>query len=138
MTEYQKAFDSWNDKKKIHDERTISFDFFFNERDIWWCAVGVNVGAEVDGKNNDFERPVLIVKKFNRDMFWGIPLTRKGKEHPAFVLLHHERGESYANTSQLRAWSSKRLLRRIGMVSPEEFRAVILTLHQSITIEPHR
>ena len=47
----------------------------FNERDIWWCSIGVNVGYEVNGKNGPFERPVLIIKKYNNDMFFGLPLT---------------------------------------------------------------
>jgi mRNA interferase MazF len=138
MERYRKEFDKWNDKKKLRDESTIPYDFYFHERDVWWCAVGVNVGAEVDGKHDDFERPILVVKKFNRDMFWGIPLTKKAKDHPAFVLLHHERGPSYANTSQLRTWSTKRLLRRIGMVSHDEFQAVCEKITEVITIEPHR
>ena len=56
MTEYVKQFDSWNEKKKRTDGKSIAEDFFFHEREVWWCAVGVNVGTEVDGKNDDFER----------------------------------------------------------------------------------
>lgn len=35
----------------------------FNEREVWWCAIGVNVGYEIDGKGKDFARPVLVLKK---------------------------------------------------------------------------
>ena len=34
------------------------------EGDLWWCAVGENVGIEVSGKSKDFTRPVIILKKF--------------------------------------------------------------------------
>jgi hypothetical protein len=41
--------------------------------------------SRTDGKHPSFERPVLVVKKFNGDMFWGLPLTsreRSGKIYP--------------------------------------------------------
>lgn len=44
MSEHQKDFDNWNErKKKIHQGKK---DIYFNEREIWWCMVGVNVGFE--------------------------------------------------------------------------------------------
>lgn len=49
----------------------------FKEWQIWWCAVGENVGAEINGKGKDFARPVVICKKFNKNGFLGIPLTTK-------------------------------------------------------------
>jgi mRNA interferase MazF len=40
----------------------------FEEREIWWCHLGLNVGDEENGKNESFNRPVLILKKFNRNL----------------------------------------------------------------------
>lgn len=54
----------------------------FNEREIWWCSIGENIGFEGDGKNDMFERPVLILKKYNAEVFFGAPLTTSTKEHP--------------------------------------------------------
>ena len=54
----------------------------FSERDIWWCSLGENVGYEQDGKHENFERPILILRKFSQDMFLGAPLTSSEKEHP--------------------------------------------------------
>ena len=48
-------------------------DLHIIKKDIWWVSVGVNVGFEEDGKNDNFVRPVLVLKKFNNDMFLGIP-----------------------------------------------------------------
>lgn len=48
----------------------------FKEGDVWWCAFGENVGVEINGKEN-FLRPVLVFKKYNRFSFLGIPLTSK-------------------------------------------------------------
>ena len=73
-----KNFDSWNKIKKQVDERKINI--FCNQREIWWCSLGLNVGSEEDGKNELFERPVLIINVFNRDMIRVSPLTSKNKE----------------------------------------------------------
>ena len=54
---HAKDFDRWNEKKK-HVEATERI-FYVKEREIWWCMLGVNVGREIDGKNDVFERPVL-------------------------------------------------------------------------------
>lgn len=56
----EKNFDKWNGEKKrvnIRDENTL-----FHEREVWWCSLGVNIGFEQDGKNDIFERPVLIIR----------------------------------------------------------------------------
>lgn len=43
----KKDFDEWNAKKKeIHKGGEAPF---YNEREIWWCALGANVGFEQDG-----------------------------------------------------------------------------------------
>ncbi len=52
---------------------------YFLEREIWWAGIGSNVGHEEDGKNKGFERPVLILKKFNKYLVLIIPLSSKIK-----------------------------------------------------------
>ncbi len=76
----KKEFEIWNQKKQeIHcDERNI----YFRKKEIWWCALGVNVGYEQDGKNENFERPVLVLKKISRHLALIIPLSSKAKNHP--------------------------------------------------------
>ena len=72
-----KDFDKWNtQKKKVHGRAE---QILFHEREIWWCSLGINIGVETDGKNDNFERPILVLKKFNKDMVWVVPITsRKG------------------------------------------------------------
>ena len=66
---YHKDFDSWNTEKKQLEEFGPDV-LIFHEREIWWCSIGVNLGDEQDGKNELFERPVLVVRKFNRKLAW--------------------------------------------------------------------
>lgn len=97
----------------------------FSERDVWWCSIGANIGFEEDGKNVEFERPVLVVRKFNKELFIGVPLTSKRKpnkfHHPVVVADK----ESAVILSQQRALSAKRLLRKVGRVGEDDFRAIV-------------
>ena len=117
-----KDFQKWHVlKSKIHNHIIVPD---FRERDVWWCSIGANVGVEEDGKHETFERPVLVVRKFNKEMFFGIPLTSRTKEsiyHFSFSL-HGQ--VSTAKLSQMRLWSAKRLVRRIGKVGEEQFHEI--------------
>ena len=116
-----KDFDVWNEIKKKVDEKEIDRDFFFLEREIWWCTLGLNVGIEADGKHESFERPVLIIKKFNSFMIWIIPLTGKPYGDKYHVKVHHGSGISWACVSQMKTISTKRLMRKIWTINQTEF-----------------
>ncbi|MDQ7009415.1 MAG: hypothetical protein Q9M94_03950 [Candidatus Gracilibacteria bacterium] len=58
----EKDFDKWNKlKKNINNKKQ---KFYVKEREVWSVKMGQNVGFEEDGKGKDFERPVLVLKKF--------------------------------------------------------------------------
>ena len=115
----EKDFEKWHFLKSALHNTIIVPEF--RERDVWWCSIGANIGVEEDGKHDTFERPVLIVRKFNKEMFFGVPLTSRTKEsiyHFSFSL--HD-NVSTAKLSQMRLWSVKRLIRRIGKIGEEQF-----------------
>ncbi len=64
--EYLEQFISWTKIKIRLFLKPNKHEIYFNEREIWWAHLGVNVGYEQDGKNDNFERPVLIIKKFGK------------------------------------------------------------------------
>ena len=118
----KKDFDRWNEKKKAANDSEI--EIYFYEREIWWCAIGVNVGFEQDGKGERFARPVLVLKKYSKNVFVGIPLTtakRESKYHHSFPFLG---GISTALLSQLPLFDSKRLLVKMGRISKDEYEEV--------------
>ena len=79
----QKDFPGWHrHKERLHAQHHTPT---FQEREIWWCSVGVNVGHEMDGKNQFYNRPVLIMRKFNPHIFFGVPLTTKMKQNPYYL-----------------------------------------------------
>jgi mRNA interferase MazF len=70
----RKDFKKWNNVKEMVNDLDSS-RIYFQERDIWWCYLGLNVGTEEDGKGDYFMRPVLIIKKCSRNLCWAIPLS---------------------------------------------------------------
>jgi mRNA interferase MazF len=77
-----KKFDKWNDlKQKLHYSKK---EIIFKNRDIFWASIGINIGFEQDGKGKIFSRPVLVVKKFNNNIFFGIPLSSQIKKGSFF------------------------------------------------------
>jgi mRNA interferase MazF len=75
-----KDFNRWNEDKKTIERAT--FIDFVHMREVWWCTLGVNLGREQDGNEEFFERPVLVIRKFNQDMVLVVPLTSQPKRTP--------------------------------------------------------
>lgn len=119
----KKDFDAWNVSKKKINDAIKNDDFYFHEREIWWCSLGVNVGYEQDGKNKNFERPVLILRKFNREVSLVVPLTSSVKEN----LFHYKLKTSGSSVilSQVRLISAKRLFRKIEIINEKEFNEIV-------------
>lgn len=120
---YFKNFDSWNIEKQKINSKEISEKRFFHEGEIWWGSLGINIGSEQDGKNELFERPLLIVKKFHQGSVWVIPLTSERKDNIFHYLLKNS--ESYAILSQLRLLSTKRMRRYVRRIHEEELYQVV-------------
>ena len=115
----QKDFDGWNKKKKEANDRIDHVLFY--EREIWWCILGLNVGFEQDGKHDNFERPVLILRKWSKNTFVGLPLTIKIKKGSYFFDLSVNNENSVAILSQARTLDKRRLLRKMGTFSRARF-----------------
>ncbi len=114
-----KWFENWTKLKiRIHTARRV---LYFRQKEIWWAALGANIGFEQNGKNETFERPVLILRKFSKDMFLGVPLTSKIKTGFYYFDLTNAGTKSSVILSQVRLMSSKRLLRRMGFIKTEIF-----------------
>lgn len=121
-----KSFDTWNKKKKSLENRTNVPKF--REREIWWCNWGLNIGREIDGKNENFERPACVIKKFDDDTFFAIPITSKvkgGRFHHA-VMLNGVRATMVLK--QCRVISAKRLERPMGRITKRQFQVVKMQL----------
>jgi mRNA interferase MazF len=125
----EKDFEGWHGLKRlIHEMEAAHIPAGYKERDIWWVCLGHNVGFEEDGKHEHFERPVLIVKGFSKRLFWGLPLTsveKEGKYYHKFVMNGRN---STAILSQMRAFDTKRLINKLGVVNQKDFAELKLKL----------
>src|SRR6185369_9821330 len=97
----EKDFDVWNEEKKKISAKAGN-DFMFCEREIWWCSIGLNIGDEEDGKNEFFERPVLVVRKFNKDIAWVVPMTTVVKNNQFHHIVSYDNCYFSLMLSQIR------------------------------------
>jgi mRNA interferase MazF len=126
-----KDFDTWNETKKSLDKRRKIPKF--SERDIWFISVGTNVGSETDGKNHEFERPVLIVKKYSDGVFFGLPMTTVARDGNWYYTLRTKGYKSVVILNQGRVFSAKRLIRRVKYhVTTNEFDNIRQKLKDSL------
>jgi mRNA-degrading endonuclease toxin of MazEF toxin-antitoxin module len=118
-------FDIWNEIKKKVDSGENPPDRFPKEGEVWLSALGKNVGYEQNGSGNNFARPVLIVKKFNNQMFWSIALSTKQKP---FDFYHNftdpNNNEVSAILAQLKLLSVKRLDRKLYDLSEKQLKEI--------------
>jgi len=131
-------FDGWNEAKKPLERKNETPNF--QSRQVWWCSLGVNLGFEQDEKNERFERPVLILHKFNRELFYGVPLSsqiKNGKFYYDLPDWNQQKGQVLL--SQMRVMSAKRLLRYMYRLTPsvvDEIRNSIFTLPEKAKSPP--
>lgn len=118
MFNYVKHFDVWfKIKSQLDNLNTYPK---FQEGDVWWCHIGENVGHEECGKGNKFLRPIIVLKKFNNRIFFGIPTSSKLKDSPFYRPIIIKRNRVSALISQMRLFDVKRLLYKQGKISPNE------------------
>lgn len=132
----KKDFDGWNEVKKTTHENSVMHESFPKEREVWWCSVGVNIGVETDGKHDTFERPVLIVRVFNKEMFWAVPITSTMKNSPFYYPFLFKNENRSAVLTQIRVMSTKRLLRRVDVMSDTDFEKITETLTGLLKAKP--
>ncbi|MEY4440581.1 MAG: hypothetical protein RLY49_207 [Candidatus Parcubacteria bacterium] len=117
-----KDFDRWNEiKKEINNK---SNKIILKEGEIYWCKFGINVGNETRGKGKYFKRPVLILRKFTRDVFFGVPLTSKEKHGNWYFKIIHNNKINYLILNQVKLMDKKRLEERIYQISEKELRTI--------------
>lgn len=120
MTE--KTFGDWILlKDKLHNRNKIPV---FKQAEIWWCSIGFNVGHEENGKNQLFNRPILVLRKFNNHLFLGVPLTSKIKENIFYRKISFKGMMQSVMIAQMRVMDSKRLTHKMGEMSEEQFQMI--------------
>jgi len=124
-----KDFEAWNQLKQRLDK--IVKPPFFNEREIWWCSIGVNVGHEVYGKGVLFTRPVLIIKKRSSSTFVGIPMSTKIKNRPDYYPITFNGKDISLMLGEVRNFDSRRLADKMGKLGETKCKDVREALYKN-------
>lgn len=138
-----KDFDGWNEYKKNLNKQTPHVynsklrTYVYGIREIWFCSIGVNVGSEICGKNADYERPVLIMRKYG-EKFVCLPLTsKKPKNKKIYEELTHTFNDgtkliSYVLIGQPLTLDVRRLQRRVKKLPPDLYNNINKRFKDSI------
>jgi mRNA interferase MazF len=70
---FHKDFALWHKVKSATDTRNTQH-VFIREGAVWLMRLGVNIGSELDGKGDEFLRPIIVIKGINDHVFFGIPV----------------------------------------------------------------
>ena len=109
----------WNEQKiNINSNKG---KLFFHEREVWFTSLGLNIGFEQNGKGNNFLRPVLVLKKFSKDLLWIIPLSTAQKTGKYYYSIKIRNVDNVMLLSQIRLIDSKRLRYKIGDIEKDDF-----------------
>jgi mRNA interferase MazF len=69
-------------------------------------------------------RPVLVLKKFNRSVFVGVPLSTQLKDNQFYYRLRFKGIEQSVVLSQVRLLDAKRFGVKMGEISPQEVKNI--------------
>jgi mRNA interferase MazF len=115
---HRKHFDRWNEQKKALN--AYAEPLYFREGEIWWVHLGANIGYEIDGKSDNFARPVIVLRKYNKYSFLALPLTTSARPSAWKLPLGIVGGKpSFAILSQPRNIDSRRLYQKVASLAPE-------------------
>ena len=127
--ENEKRFGEWIIlKENLHNLGRVPA---VREGEIWWCSFGENVGVEINGKDDDFVRPVVILKKFSKYGFLGVPLTSQDKtSQTGYVNFYFANKNQWAALKQIRCFSTCRLQNKMGTLSMGDYAKIKHTFQE--------
>lgn len=126
-----KNFDEWNEtKKKVNfkDRAPVRLG------EIYWCNLGLNIGVEQDGREDNFQRPVIIIKKFSDQIVLVAPLTTKIHKGDWYFDIDILGVKQQVILNQIKPIDTKRLTKGIGEISENELNKIIDAFIKLITI----
>ncbi len=114
-------FEKWCKEKKILSKKNKVP--YFHEREIWFTSIWKNIWYEQNWKWKNFLRPVIVISKFNSNIFWGIPLTRTIKKSKYYYEFNFKDWiSSFAILSQLKIYDAKRLADKAWHINKKDFK----------------
>ena len=114
-------FEKWNKlKQKINFWNKQKF--YVKQREIWSVRMWQNIWFEEDWKWDDFERPVLVLKKI-WIVYLCLSMTRKWRNNDFYFSINNIK-DSYVILSQPKLFDLKRFHYKIWVVSMDKFNEI--------------
>ena len=139
VLEYIQKLEKEKKKFKIWAELKANLNLreeipYFREWQVWFINMWLNIWFEQNWKKENFQRPILIMKKFNKNMILWIPLTKTKRNWKFYKELDVVKEfKSYAILSQIKMYSSNRLLSHIWWISFLELKDIKKKISNLIT-----
>ncbi len=121
IREIKSLFEKWHKiKQRVHLKKKPKD---YNEREVWWCTLGQNIGNEHNGTGSGYQRPVLIIKGLSRTTCIVAPLTTSANKHKYRIPIGDINGRNASIViSQIKVIDTKRLVdKSIHTVEQELF-----------------
>ncbi len=115
-------YDSWNEiKKSINSQHRNDC---INVGEFWWANIGLNIGSEQNGTGNNYERPVLIVKRLSKNTVLVFPLTTKINQSNTLFEID---SDNFVILNQVKTIDIKRLSRQLKNIklSRRKFKGIL-------------
>lgn len=118
----EKDYKDWMGRKKLINNQGVMRSF--KEGDVWWAALGENVGVEIDGKSAKYSRPIVILKKHSNLFFTAIPLTSQHHVGTWYRQFMFQGKIETAVLVQAKPMDVTRLYERMGELSKADYRKI--------------
>lgn len=117
-----KDFDTWNELKKTLEQ--LQNEIYFQEGDIWWCSMWVNIKDESNGKWSYFRRPILILKKLSESTCIALPLTSQEKVWSWFTSCILDNEKQTVLLYQIRMLHKNRFQRKLWYIDNVDMKII--------------
>ena len=87
-----------------------------------------NVGAEINGKDKLFSKPVLIFRKLLHGFYFVIPITSQAKSGTWYVSFKIKDKEMCACLHKVRSIDYRRLSNRLGELEESDYEKIKISL----------
>lgn len=122
MENHIKNFDGWNEvKKKVNNKNRA----LIKQGKVYWCNLGINVGVEQNGKDNNFQRPIIVIKKFSNKIVLGAPLTTKIHKGNWYFDIEIKNKKVQVILNQIKPLDTKRLLNELFEIPENKIKHII-------------
>ena len=116
----QVEIENWT-KRKVNIDKNNA-NLWVKPREIWWCFLGRNIGAEEHGKTDNFARPVIVLKSFGQHTALVLPLSTSQKQNPFYFSIGLVDGKiATVILSQIRLIDTKRMDVKIATLDAQKF-----------------